>query len=103
MTQLYVEQANKTQEQNKPPPFFAAKSLEAASGDRLFYVGLPFFSGRQSGLKTLASNTIDWFTDGDCGEKLNAAVGAGGVPTVRICAADVALSPASSVTVNSTE
>ena len=60
MTQLYVEQANKTQEQNKPPPFFAAKSLEAASGDRLFYVGLPFFSGRQSGLKTLPQNTIDW-------------------------------------------
>jgi signal transduction histidine kinase len=60
LTQLYVEQANKTQEQNKPAPFFAAKSLEAASGDRLFYVGLPFFSGRQSGLKTLPSNTIDW-------------------------------------------
>jgi signal transduction histidine kinase len=60
LTQLYVDQANKTQEQNKPPPFFAAKSLEAASGDRLFYVGLPFFSGRQSGLKTLPSNTIDW-------------------------------------------
>jgi signal transduction histidine kinase len=60
LTQLYVEQANKTQEQNKPPPFFAAKSLEAASGDRLFYVGLPFFSGRQSGLKSLPQNTIDW-------------------------------------------
>ena len=35
LTQLYVDQANKTQAQNKPPPFFAAKSLEAASGDRL--------------------------------------------------------------------
>ena len=60
LTQLYVEQANKAQEQNKPPPFFAAKSLEAASGDRLFYVGLPFFSGKQSGLKTLPQNTINW-------------------------------------------
>ena len=52
LTQLYADQANKTQEENKPAPFFAAKSLEAASGDRLFYVGLPFFSGRESGLKT---------------------------------------------------
>ena len=60
LTQLYVEQANKTQKQNKPAPFFAAKSLEAASGDRLFYVGLPFFSGKQSGLKTLPQNTINW-------------------------------------------
>jgi len=61
LTQLYADQAIKSQEQNKPPPsFFAAKSLEAASGDRLFYVGLPFFSGQQSGLKTLPQNTIDW-------------------------------------------
>ena len=60
LTQLYVDQANKTQEENKPAPFFAAKSLEAASGDRLFYVGLPFFSGRESGLKTLPRNTVDW-------------------------------------------
>jgi signal transduction histidine kinase len=60
LTRLYAEQANKTQKEDRPPPFFAAKSLEAASGDRLFYVGLPFFSGQQSGLKTLPQNTIDW-------------------------------------------
>jgi signal transduction histidine kinase len=60
LTQLYAEQALKAQEQNKPPPFFAARSLERASGDRLFYVGLPFFSGQQSGLKRLPQNTIDW-------------------------------------------
>jgi signal transduction histidine kinase len=60
LAQLYADQANKAQEQGKLPPFFAAKSLEAASGDRLFYVGLPFFSGQQSGLKTLPQKTIDW-------------------------------------------
>ncbi|MEK6273798.1 MAG: HAMP domain-containing sensor histidine kinase [Actinomycetota bacterium] len=60
LTQLYAEQAVKAQEQNKPPPFFAARKLEAASGDRLFYVGVPFFSGQQSGLKTLPQRTIDF-------------------------------------------
>ncbi len=60
LTQLYAEQAVRAQEEGKPPPFFAAKKLEAASGNRLFYVGLGFFSGEQSGLKTLPQNTIDW-------------------------------------------
>jgi signal transduction histidine kinase len=60
LTQLYAAQAVKAQEQDKPPPFFAANKLEAASGDRLFYVGLPFFSGQQSGLQTLPQSTIDW-------------------------------------------
>ncbi len=60
LTQLYSEQARKAQEQDKPPPFFAARKLEAASGNRLFYVGLPFFSGQGSGLKRLPKTAVDW-------------------------------------------
>jgi signal transduction histidine kinase len=67
LTQLYAAQAVKAQEQNRPPPFFAARKLEAASGNRLFWVGLGIFSGQQSGLKTLTKaevfgkNTVaDW-------------------------------------------
>ena len=60
LTQLYSALAVKTQEQNKPPPFFAASKLEAASGNRLFYVGLPFFSGQGSGLRRLPRSAVDW-------------------------------------------
>jgi signal transduction histidine kinase len=60
LTQLYAEQAVKAQEKNNPPPFFAAKKLERASGNRLFYVGLPFFSGQESGLKRLPRSAVDW-------------------------------------------
>lgn len=60
LTQLYAEQANRAQEQDKAPPFFQAGKLEAASGNRLFYVGLPFFSGQASGLKRLPRSAIDW-------------------------------------------
>src|ERR1700694_2571762 len=60
LTQLYAEQALKAQEQGTAPPFFAASKLERASGNRLFYVGQPFFSGQESGLTLLPRRTIDW-------------------------------------------
>jgi two-component system sensor histidine kinase BaeS len=60
LTQLYVEQALKAQEQDNPPPFFAARKLEAASGDRLFYVGQPPFSGQNFGLKRLKQSTVNF-------------------------------------------
>jgi signal transduction histidine kinase len=60
LTQLYAEQALRAQEQNNPPPFFAAKKLERASGNLLFYVGLPFFSGVESGLRRLPRRAVDW-------------------------------------------
>ena len=53
-------QALKAQANNNPPPFFAAKKLERASGNRLFYVGLPFFSGQESGLTRLPSSVVNW-------------------------------------------
>ncbi len=60
LTQLYSEQALKAQEQDRPPPFFAAKKLERASGNRLFYVGVPPFSGQGSGLQPLPKSAVDW-------------------------------------------
>ena len=60
LTQLYAEQAVRSQEKGTPPPFFAASKLERASGNRLFYVGLPPFSGQGSGLKRLPKSAVDW-------------------------------------------
>jgi signal transduction histidine kinase len=60
LTQLYAEQAVRSQEKGTPPPFFAAKKLEAASGDRLFYVGADFFSGQSSGLTRLKQSAVDF-------------------------------------------
>jgi two-component system sensor histidine kinase BaeS len=60
LTQLYAEQAIRSQERGTPPPFFAPSKLEAASGDRIFYVGLPFFSGQASGLRRLPKSAVDW-------------------------------------------
>jgi hypothetical protein len=60
LTQLYVDQALRTQESGTPPPFFAAKKLEAASGNQLFYVGAPPFSGQATGLRRLPQSAVDW-------------------------------------------
>ena len=43
LTQLYAEQARRTQEKGTAPPIFAASKLERASGNKLFYVGGDFF------------------------------------------------------------
>jgi signal transduction histidine kinase len=60
LTQLYAEQVRKTQERGTEPPFFAASKLERASGNRLFYVGAPPFSGQASGLRPLPTRAVDW-------------------------------------------
>ena len=60
LTQLYAEQAVRTQASGNPPPFFAAKKLERASGNRLFYVGQPFFSGQESGLTKLPQRMVNF-------------------------------------------
>ena len=56
LTQLYAEQARRTQERGTAPPFFAASRLEKASGNRLFYVGVPFFSGQNAGLAAASAD-----------------------------------------------
>src|SRR4029453_3342755 len=60
LTQLHAEQAGRTQGRGTAPPFFAASKLEKASGNRLFYVGVPFFSGQNSGLHTLPQSAVDF-------------------------------------------
>src|SRR6185437_12368618 len=39
---------------------FARKNLERATGDRIYYVGVPPFPGESSGLRTLPPGTIEW-------------------------------------------
>jgi signal transduction histidine kinase len=60
LTQLYAEQALRAQEKGTKPPFFAASELERASGNRLFYVGLPPFSGQGTGLRKLPTSAVDY-------------------------------------------
>jgi signal transduction histidine kinase len=60
LTQLYVEQALRTQQKGTAPPFFAASKLERASGNRLFYVGAPPYSGQDTGLRRLPTNALDY-------------------------------------------
>ena len=60
LTALYAKQAQKSLNQNRPPPSFQAKELERASGNRLFYVGVPAFLGQESGLRRLPQSAVDW-------------------------------------------
>ena len=60
LTDLYAEQARRSQERGTLPPLFAAPRLEKASGNRLFYTGLDIFSGRSTGLTKLPRSAVDW-------------------------------------------
>jgi signal transduction histidine kinase len=61
LTELYAVQAQRSQERNtRPPGFFAARKLEAASGNRIFYTGLDIFSGQAAGLTKLPRSAVDW-------------------------------------------
>jgi signal transduction histidine kinase len=60
LTDLYAEQARRSQESGTKPPFFAARRLEKASGNRLFYTGLDIFSGQAAGLTKLDGERFDF-------------------------------------------
>ena len=60
LTELYQEQANKT---NGAAPKFAAAKLEKATGDRLYFIGISPFPGSTAGLPSLPPRTIDWQSD----------------------------------------
>src|SRR4051794_1355151 len=63
LTRLYVEQAIRTNEEPlSHAPSFAAAELERATGDKLFYVGVPIFPGQPSGLRSLPQSEVDWLT-----------------------------------------
>ncbi|MBA3347222.1 MAG: HAMP domain-containing histidine kinase [Actinobacteria bacterium] len=54
LAQLYAESAVRVSDEGKAVPTFAAASLEAATGDRIFYVGLTAFpGGEDTGLTRL--------------------------------------------------
>jgi len=51
---LYAESAVRASDEDKAAPAFAAEQLEAATGDRLFYVGASLFPGQDAGLTRLS-------------------------------------------------
>ncbi|HUH14627.1 MAG TPA: HAMP domain-containing sensor histidine kinase [Gaiellaceae bacterium] len=55
---LYAESALRASDEDKAAPAFAAEKLEAATGDRLFYVGAPLFPGQDAGLTRLARGDV---------------------------------------------
>jgi signal transduction histidine kinase len=55
---LYADSAVRASDEQRAAPVFAAPRLEAATGDRLFYVGNTIFPGDDSGLTRLARTDI---------------------------------------------
>jgi signal transduction histidine kinase len=60
LTRLYEQQAIKASDEGRSAPEFASSALERATGDRLFYVGVPIFPGQSSGLRQLPRTIVDW-------------------------------------------
>jgi signal transduction histidine kinase len=60
LTDLYARQALRSQERGTRAPLFAARRLEAASGNRLYFAGLDIFSGSETGLRKLSKSAIDY-------------------------------------------
>ena len=58
IAQLYAESALRAADERADAPDFAASKLEAATGDRIFYVGATLFPGQESGLTRLPESAI---------------------------------------------
>jgi signal transduction histidine kinase len=58
LAQLYAESAVRASDDDKAAPAFAAAKLEAATGDRLFYVGASIFPGDDAGLTRLSQADV---------------------------------------------
>lgn len=58
LAQLYAESAVRAVDEEKAAPAFAAAKLEAATGDRLFYVGESLSPGEDSGLTRIARKDV---------------------------------------------
>jgi signal transduction histidine kinase len=54
LSQLYAESALRAVDEEKAAPAFAAAKLEAATGDRLFYVGESISPGEDTGLQRIS-------------------------------------------------
>ncbi len=64
LSALLAKQAIDTFEQNSPPTLFEGPRLEQATGDRIYYFGVPLFPGQGTGLRVLPR---------DARKKINAA------------------------------
>ncbi|MER3412282.1 MAG: hypothetical protein C4305_08310, partial [Thermoleophilia bacterium] len=60
LTRLYVRQALAANEEGRTAPAYVVPELESATGDRLYYAGVPLFPGQSSGLRRLPPGLIDW-------------------------------------------
>jgi signal transduction histidine kinase len=59
LAQLYAESALQAADEGAKAPGFAARTLEHATGDTLYYVGTSVFPGQDSGLNPLPSEAVD--------------------------------------------
>jgi signal transduction histidine kinase len=55
---LYAESALRSSDQGTKAPTFAAKKLELATGDELYYIGASLFPGQRFGLSRLPRNAL---------------------------------------------
>jgi signal transduction histidine kinase len=69
IAQLYTQAINQSygntkngKPNDRKAPTFAAKTLERATGDKIYYTGSNPFPGQNSGLRTLPQSTIDWLS-----------------------------------------
>jgi signal transduction histidine kinase len=58
LAQLYAESARRSTDEGASAPVFAAEKLEAASGNRIFYVGPGVFPGEDAGLTRLSVSDV---------------------------------------------
>jgi two-component system, OmpR family, sensor kinase len=65
LADLYAESAVRVSDEAKAAPVFAAEKLEAATGDRLFYLGNTVFPGDDSGLTRLVPSDVPVTLDGE--------------------------------------
>jgi signal transduction histidine kinase len=65
LAQTYIDQATAALDQDRPPTPLSAQNLEAASGNRIYYVGARIFLQDNPGLRHLPDRFVpDWRTAG---------------------------------------
>ena len=59
LTSLYAQQAIRSSDEGGIAPAFVGAELERATGDRIYYAGLPLFPGETTGLRRLPAGLVD--------------------------------------------
>jgi signal transduction histidine kinase len=61
IARLYANAANASfSKAHRKPPTFARANLERATGDKIYYAGVPFFLGEHSDLRSLPQRIVEW-------------------------------------------